>query len=112
MGTWSLERRRGRANCKNGRLGNGMGPDIDLPKYSTGLLVGFSFGLVCMVFDAIDHVLVLIVRGVPISLYALSRQAGRPFHIPFLLALWIGVGLGFALFAGRLIVLVIKHRRT
>jgi len=44
----------------------------------------FVIGLcgACGVLIDLDHVLVLLVKGIPLTWENLARQAGRPFHIP------------------------------
>lgn len=62
---------------------------IDYSRYISKFLLGGIFGVFSVSLD-LDHVLVLLVKKVPITFFNLSTQAGRPFHIPIVILCWFG----------------------
>jgi len=51
------------------------------------LYVFISLGIIGILVDA-DHLIVLVVKDIPITLANLNTQAGRPLHLPFLFFVW------------------------
>ena len=64
------------------------------------LLVFLVCGIVGVGID-LDHVLVLLVRGIPITWENLARHAGRPLHIPVLVVACAGSIVSGALLVRR-----------
>jgi len=53
------------------------------------------------IFYDLDHPLVLVVRGIPLTWENLATRAGRPLHIPLLVCSGLYAGVSGALLAGR-----------
>lgn len=69
----------------------------------TALLVFCICGCAGVLLD-LDHILVLWIRGLPITLPNLADEAGRPLHIPAMLVMGAFALIFSALFARRTVV--------
>lgn len=52
------------------------------------ILIFLYSGLISIIVD-LDHFIVLILKNLPFNLFNLNYFAGRPFHIPLLVVLFI-----------------------
>lgn len=79
-------------------------------RFVAALLVLLTSGISGLLLD-VDHILVLWIRGLPVTLENLAFNAGRPLHVPTMLVSGLVFFICYALLVRRIIVDAHFHNR-